>query len=184
MSQYAVLLRGINVGGKNPVPMVALKSCLEDDGFDDVATYIQSGNVLLRSDLAAREVEARIERLLPASFALHSAVVRVVAIEHAAYRAIVAGAPAGFGDDPSTYRCNTVFLIGVGAEEALTQITAREGVDAVWPGPGVLYFRNTVIDASKSHLSRIAQKPIYASLTIRNWNTTRKLLELLDARDG
>ena len=194
MSTYAVLLRGINVGGKNPVPMAALKSCLEDDdfggggfgdgGFEDVATYIQSGNALLRSGLDAREVESRIERLLPTRFSLHSEVVRVLAIEHAAYRRIVAGAPAGFGDDPATYRYNTVFLMGVGAGEALEQITAREGVDAVWPGDGVLYFRNTVADASKSHLSRITQKPVYASLTIRNWNTTTKLLALLDERKG
>ena len=184
MSQYAVLLRGINVGGKNPVPMAALKTCLEDEGFEDVATYIQSGNVLLRSGLAARAAEARIEAALPARFSLHSAVVRVLAIEHTAYRRIVAEAPAGFGDDPATYRYNTVFLMGVSPGEALEQITARDGVDAVWPGTGVLYFRNTVAEASKSHLSRITQKPVYASLTIRNWNTTTKLLALLDAREG
>jgi uncharacterized protein (DUF1697 family) len=184
MSTFAVLLRGINVGGKNPVPMAALKSCLEDDGFKDVATYIQSGNVLLRSGLDASGVAGRIERLLPARFSLHSAVVRVVAIEHAAYRRIVAGAPDGFGDEPATYRYNTVFLMGVGPGEALEQITAREGVDAVWPGEGVLYFRNTIAEASKSHLSRIAQRPVYPSLTIRNWNTTTKLLALLDEREG
>ena len=189
MSTYAVLLRGINVGGKNPVPMAALKSCLEDGGFgdggfEDVATYIQSGNVILRSSLGAREVEGRIERLLPTRFTLHSAVVRTLAIEHAAYRRIVSDAPAGFGGDPATYRYNTVFLMGVGAGEALEQITAREGVDAVWPGDGVLYFRNTIAGASKSHLSRMTQKHVYASLTIRNWNTTTKLLALLDERAG
>lgn len=189
MSTYAVLLRGINVGGKNKVPMAELKACLEDGGFgdggfEDVSTYIQSGNVLLRSGLGAREVEARIEAALPARFTLHSAVVRTLAIEHAAYRRIVAGAPAGFGDDPATYRYNTVFLMGVGAGEALAQVTARQGVDEVWPGDGVLYLRNSIADASKSHLSRMTQKPVYASLTIRNWNTTTKLLALLDEREG
>jgi len=138
----------------------------------------------MRSDLPPDALAPRIEALLSTRFPADGSPVRVLAVEHDPYRRIVDGAPAGFGDDASTYRYNTVFLMGVGAEEALTQITAREGVDAVWPGPGVLYFRNTVAEASRSHLSRITQKPVYASLTIRNWNTTRKLLELLDARDG
>ncbi len=184
MGTFAVLLRGINVGGKNTVPMAALKSCLEDEGFEDVATYIQSGNLILRSGLDASAVAARIERILPERFALHSAVVRVLAIPHSAYREIVARAPAGFGDDPTTFRYNTVFLMGVDPDEALAQITAREGVDDVWPGPGVVYFRNSIADASKSHLSRIVQRPIYPSLTIRNWSTTTKLLALLDEREG
>ena len=45
MHRYVVLLRGINVGGKNKIPMAALKECLEDQGLRDVRTYIQSGNV-------------------------------------------------------------------------------------------------------------------------------------------
>lgn len=189
MTTYAVLLRGINVGGKNRVPMAALKSCLEDEGiggggFGDVSTYIQSGNVILRSDLDASALAAEIERLLPTKFTLDSAVVRVLAIPHPAYREIVARAPDSFGDDPATFRYNTVFLMGVDTEEALGQITAREGVDAVWPGPGVVYFRNSIAEATKSHLARVVQKPIYASLTIRNWNTTTKLLALLDERTG
>ena len=65
--------------------------------------------------------------------------------------------------------------------EAMQQIEAREGVDAVWQGDHAVYFRNSVADASKSRLSRIAQRPIYRSITIRNWNTTTKLLALLEA---
>jgi uncharacterized protein (DUF1697 family) len=184
VTTYAVLLRGINVGGKNTVPMAALKACLEEAGLEDVATYIQSGNVILRSELDGPALGAAVEQILPATFALDSAVVRVLAVSHAAYRAVVAQAPPGFGDDPAAHRYNVVFLMGVGADDALAQITAREGVDAVWPGHGVLYFRNSIAEASKSHLSRIAGKPVYASLTIRNWNTTTKLLALLDAREG
>jgi len=184
MSTYAVLLRGINVGGKNTIPMAGLKSCLEDEGFDDVATFIQSGNVILRSDLASGALGAAIERALPARFPLDSTIVKVVAIEHSAYRRIVEGAPTGFGEDAATYRYDVVFLMGVTANAAMEQITVREGVDAAWPGDGVIYFRNSIAEASKSHLSRIAGKPIYASLTILNWNTTTKLLALLDAREG
>ncbi|NIP26808.1 MAG: DUF1697 domain-containing protein, partial [Phycisphaerae bacterium] len=46
MRQYAALLRGINVGGKNIIKMADLRACFERMGFSDVRTYIQSGNVL------------------------------------------------------------------------------------------------------------------------------------------
>ena len=46
MNNYVALLRGINVGGNNIIRMTALKACFETLGFQDVSTYIQSGNVL------------------------------------------------------------------------------------------------------------------------------------------
>jgi uncharacterized protein (DUF1697 family) len=49
MARYVALLRGINVGGKNLIPMPALRACFEREGFADLATYIQSGNVLFAS---------------------------------------------------------------------------------------------------------------------------------------
>jgi uncharacterized protein (DUF1697 family) len=49
VARYVALLGGINVGGKNLIRMPALKACFEDAGFEDVTTYIQSGNVLFRS---------------------------------------------------------------------------------------------------------------------------------------
>lgn len=46
---YLALLRGINVGGANIIPMSALRASFEALGFDDVLTYIQSGNVVFRA---------------------------------------------------------------------------------------------------------------------------------------
>ena len=50
VTSYLVLLRGINVGGKNKVSMAELKKCLEELEFSDVSTFIVSGNVVLTSD--------------------------------------------------------------------------------------------------------------------------------------
>lgn len=50
MKTYVILMRGVNVGGKNRIKMAELKQYLLQLGFSDVITYIQSGNVLLRSD--------------------------------------------------------------------------------------------------------------------------------------
>ncbi len=52
MTRYLVLLRGINVGGRNKVPMAALRDLLESHGHTKVSTYIASGNVILSSDRA------------------------------------------------------------------------------------------------------------------------------------
>ena len=184
MNTYVILMRGVNVGGKNKVPMAELQLRLQELGFADVATYIQSGNVLLRSELDAAAVSAAIEAMLPRKFTLHSPTVRVVALESATYKKIVQQAPEGFGDDDTNYRYNVIFFLDSGPAEAMPQIEVREGVDAVWQGDHVLYFRNSMVGASKSRLSRISQQPIYRSITIRNWNTTTKLLRMLEERVG
>ena len=50
MHPYVILIRGVNVGGKNLLPMADLRTCLESQGYSQVSTYIASGNILVRSD--------------------------------------------------------------------------------------------------------------------------------------
>jgi uncharacterized protein (DUF1697 family) len=184
VNAYVILMRGINVGGKNKIPMAELKLRLAELGFGGVTTYIQSGNVVLCSDLDAAALTARIEDMLPRKFELDSSTVRVVALEYGTFKRIVEQAPAEFGKDPSSYRYNVIFFVDSGPTAAMQQIDAREGVDMVWQGDAAVYFRNSMANASKSRLSRITQQPIYGSITIRNWNTTTKLLELLEEAKG
>lgn len=54
MAVWIVLLRGVNIGGKHIVPMKTLRQLLEEAGFSDVRTYIQSGNCVFRSEIAER----------------------------------------------------------------------------------------------------------------------------------
>jgi uncharacterized protein (DUF1697 family) len=67
---------------------------------------------------------------------------------------------------------------------AIADVPTREGVDRAWTGPGVLYFDRLAARASQSRLSKIVSLPIYRSLTIRNWATTCKLLEMLESPQG
>ena len=180
MKSYVILMRGINVGGKNKILMAELKLRLEELGFEGVVTYIQSGNVVLQSDLDAAAVSAKIEDMLPKKFTLSSMIVRIAAIEYKTYKKIVMQAPKEFGKDSARYRYNVVFLMNVSPAKAMEQIDVREGVDDVWQGDKAVYFRNTIANASKSRLSRITQQPVYQSMTIRNWNTTTKLLKLVE----
>jgi len=178
MTRYVALLRGINVGGKNLIGMPALKSCFEAQGFADVVTYIQSGNVLFASKEKGSALVPRIESKLSKEFGYAA---RVVLRSRPELRRVVDGAPAGFGARPALYRYDVIFLKEpLAASEALESVTAKDGVDQVSSGSGVLYFSRLIEKASQSHLSRLVSKPVYKEMTIRNWNTTAKLLELME----
>ena len=179
MPTYVALLRGINVGGKNLIKMPALKTCFESGGFQDVVTYIQSGNVLFRATGAASALAGRIETMLGNSFDHYRPF--VVVRSHSQMRTIVEKAPPGFGAERGTYLYDVVFLKEpLTARAALEEVPAREGVDEVFAGRGVLYFSRVKSMAARSRLNRVASLPIYQNMTIRNWNTTTRLLRMMD----
>lgn len=181
-TQYLALLRGINVGGGNIIKMADLKACLEQSGFANVATYIQSGNVLFESDEGDREaLTAKLEAAISQAFPPYQA--RIVLRTHAQLRQVVADAPQGFGGQPESLRYDVIYLKEpLTAAEAMGHIQARAGVDEAFAGTGVLYFSRLIARASQSRLTKIIASPIYQHMTIRNWNTTSKLLALMDAR--
>ena len=179
MPRYVALLRGINVGGKNAVPMPALKAAFEGAGFEDVSTYIQSGNVLFGAPVSNQaDLTRRLEGLIRKAFAHYDA--SVVLRSRSQMRAIVEKRPKGFGDEPATYRYDVMFLkASLPAKKVLSLAQPREGVDRIWAGTGVVYFSRLTSRATSSRLNKLISLPIYKDMTIRNWNTTAKLAELL-----
>lgn len=180
MGRYVALLRGINVGGKNLIRMPELRACFEQDGYGDVVTYIQSGNVLFSSPGgSAGVIASRIEAMLSSRFGYEASLALRSARQ---MRAIVEGAPAGFGTDTEGYRSDVIFLMPtLSVAAAMRQIQTREGVDRVWAGRGVIYFDRVATRAAQSRLNKVASLPMYKRMTIRSWNTTTKLLGLLEA---
>jgi uncharacterized protein (DUF1697 family) len=180
MARYVALLRGINVGGKNLIKMAALRACFEELGFSDVATYIQSGNVLFRTGAKRAELAARIEAALSEAFDYQA---NVVLRSKKQMQAIVAGAPKGFGEAPEEYRYDVLFLKKpLTAATAMKTVPTRAGVDDVRAGTGVFYYSRLISEASRSRLSKIVSLPIYQRMTIRNWKTTTKLLEMMSGK--
>jgi len=173
--KYIALLRGINVGGNNIIKMTDLKSCFEAMGFTGVSTYIQSGNVSFFSgERDKAKLTGKIEKELSERFTYSSLIVLKTYLE---LEAIVAGAPAGFGTSHGEYKYDVMFLReGLSASDLRTQIPLEEGVDQVWQGPGVIYFSRLGSRSSQSKMSRIITMSFYREITIRNWNTTLKLL--------
>ncbi len=178
---HVALLRGINVGGKNPVPMAALRDVFAEIGATDVATYIQSGNVLF--DGGRRSTGAWttcLEAALSERFG-YRATVTVRSAED--LQAIVAGAPRGFGDEPDTFRYDVIFVMKpLTIATAMQHVETRDGVDVAVAGTSVLYYSRVIARATQSRMSRIVGSPIYPQLTIRNWRTTTTLLQMLDDR--
>lgn len=179
MNRYVLLIRGINVGGKNKVPMAELKEHLEGLGFSSVSTYIASGNVILDSDKSPAQVRTLTEEMLPKSFKLDSQLIKVLVLTRDQLQSVVDNKPEGFGEQPETYHSDAIFLIDISAAETMPVFKPREGVDAVWPGEGVIYSQRLSAERTKSRLGIITASPLYKSMTIRNWNTTTKLVELL-----
>ena len=176
---WLALLRGINVGGRNVIRMAELRECFGSEGFHDVVTYIQSGNVIFRSaSTRPGALTARIEGMLAAAFDYRA---KVTLRSREQMRAVVEGAPEGFGVWPDVHRYDVLFLMPpLTAADAMEHVSTRSGVDEGWAGEGVLYFSRLIARASRSHLSRLASMPVYQSMTIRNWKTTTRLLQLMD----
>lgn len=180
INRYTALLRGINVGGRNPIAMSDLRAAFEGAGYSNVTTYIQSGNVLFESETRRDALEAEIETMLERRF---DTPLLVVVRAHRQLRDIVTKAPAGFGTKPSTFHSDVLFLKPpLTSRQALRIVELREGVDQAWPGAGVLYFARLSARRTQSRLNRIMSAPEYKRLTIRSWATTTKLLALLDDR--
>ena len=178
MPTYAALLRGINVGGKSLIRMADLRACLEEGGFDDVATYIASGNVVFGSrERGAAALTRRIERMLADRFELD---VAVVLRTRAQMRSVVENAPTDFGTDPSRYRSDVIFLKSpLTPAKAMEVVRTRDGVDQAWRGRGVLYFSRLTSRATQSRMSSIVGTPAYRLMTIRSWKTTTTFVEML-----
>jgi len=172
MVHYLVLLRGINVGGRNAVPMAQLRAMLEAMGCTSVATYIQSGNVTLRSELAARALGKQIEQELRETFVLDSDLIKVLVFDRAYLERVVAERPKGFGDQPELYHSDAIFMLDLSTEEAWTAFSPLEGV---------IYSQRLSEKRTKSRLNRMMASPLYLSMTIRTWATTLRLLEMVRA---
>ena len=176
--KYLCLLRGINVGGNNIIKMAALKKAFEDMGYTDVTTYIQSGNVVFSSNKSPSTLQSTIEKTLSKRFTYAS---KVVVITKNDLKKAIREAPKSFGARPEKYKYDIIFLKKpLTAVKAIKEIEVREGVDTAAKGTNVLYFSRLTAKLGKSRLSKIVQKPAYQNMTIRNWNTTTKLLSLME----
>ncbi|MBV8257961.1 MAG: DUF1697 domain-containing protein [Actinobacteria bacterium] len=171
MTTWVALLRAVNLGPTNKVPMAQLRTALAREGFAEVRTYIASGNVLLASDEPRESLARRLEELIAAEFGVTTPAIMRTADELAA---VLAAHP--FADSERSY---VSFLASEPAPEAVEALHTGDWGDeraAVVGSEAYLSFPAGIGRAQLSgpRLERI----LGVAGTVRNWRTVTALAEL------
>lgn len=174
---FVALLRGVNVGGNNMVSMKSLKNSFERLGFDGVTTYINSGNVLFRAaETDARTLEDRIDRMLSKEYGLKGKTVVRSLPEMARLRKTIA---QKWKPDAES-RNNVIFLRhSIDSKRILDGVEIKPEVERVVYCPGTLLWSARLSGLTRSAMLKLASRPIYQEMTVRNVNTTLKVFELM-----
>ena len=175
--RYVALLRGINVGGRTLVKMADLKACFEELGFEDVSTYIASGNILFESDETdAAGLTTTIEAAIEQRFELP---VKVVVLDRASYARIVKAIPKPWIGD-GTLRANVAFVRpGTDAKAVVRDLEPDPAIEEVKAVKGAILWATRRDALNQSVMRKLIGGATYKELTVRNLNTTLKLHELL-----
>lgn len=175
---YLALLRGINVGGKNKVEMKQLKTVFEEAGMTSVRTYINSGNVIFSTPLRGRP---RLVRLLEEAIAQRFGFkINVLLRDVKSMGAVVKAMPTHWTNDKAM-KCDVMFLWDdVDRPSVLKQLRIKPELDDVRYAPGAVIWRVDRKNVTRSGMMKLVGTPLYKRMTIRNCNTTRKLLELME----
>jgi uncharacterized protein (DUF1697 family) len=169
--RWVVLLRAVNLGSRNKVPMAKLRSVLEEEGYGDVRTYIASGNVLLDGPQSGAAVARELERIVADEFGVDTtAIVR----KPAELAALVSDHP--FGRDTS--RSHVVFL----AKRPSAKAAERLADEDHSPDRGALAGKNVYVQygagVQNAHLSAARlERLLGVAATHRNWRTVAALAE-------
>lgn len=176
---YVALLRGINVGGKNKVDMKQLKAAFEDAGMTSVRTYINSGNVIFSTNSRSRaRLTEVIEDAIARTFGFR---VNVLVRDLRSMRAVVKALPRTWVND-ATMKCDVMFLWDDVARAAVVkEIPIKPEIEELKYVAGALLWRVDRKSVTRSGQMKMVGSPLYKRMTIRNCNTTRKLLELMEA---
>jgi uncharacterized protein (DUF1697 family) len=176
MTKYIAFLRGINVGGNNLIKMDALRAEFEKAGFQSVKTYIQSGNVIFQSDLTDKiEVENKIEKLLSAKFKYKA---KVLVRSKKDLESTISHFPKIFGNPE--WKHNVIFLSSaVDSKSILKKLEIKKDIEENSYHKGVLFWSAKMDKITRSNMLKLSMRAEYKEMTVRNINTTKKILELM-----
>ncbi len=175
--RHIALLRGINLGPNRRVAMTDLRDLLTAAGYGDVQTYLQSGNVLLSSDSAAKHLGAELAQRLRAGLGFDVAVV-VRSREELAD--VVARDPfAGIAGDPRRYQVTFLSAVLDPARAAELAAVALAPERVIVSGREIYAWHPSGVGPS-ALAKLLSDRRLGVTATARNWNTVTKLLELAD----
>jgi uncharacterized protein (DUF1697 family) len=177
VARHIALLRGINLGARNRIAMPALREALSEAGFDDVGTYVQSGNVVLSGGASSEAVARKVRKAIAERFGLD---VDVLVRTRAELAAIVKRDPLGkVAKDPKRYQVS--FLATKPKAQAVRKLeeAAIDPERVVVRGREAYAWHPNGVGRSKLAVL-LAGKGLGVTATSRNWTTVTKLLSIAD----
>lgn len=175
MNNYIVLLRGINVGGHNRLPMANLRALLTDNGYANVSTYIQSGNIILSSTNNPFAISTHIEQLLKEQFNYNIPVVSIS----------IKDLELCFQENPYLTKeedikfLHVMFLNNIPEENTINNLDISTYENDEFLIKGKFIYLHTPDGFSKTKFTNTQfEKQLNTRVTTRNWNTVTKLVEL------
>ena len=173
MQTYVALLRGINVGGHKKVPMSELRDLLTNAGFQNVQTYIQSGNVIFQSSKKASELETEIQKIILNHFGFE---VPVIVKTNNELQTIFNRCPFSEEKKENSY---FILLSGIPNEHVIekTQGILYENEEVVIKNDCLYFYSSTGYGRTKFDMNTYERK-LKVTGTARNYKTMVKLLSL------
>jgi uncharacterized protein (DUF1697 family) len=174
---FVALLRGVNVGGNNMISMASLKASFERMGFDNVSTYINSGNILFKTkEDDHRRLESKIEKMLTKE---HKLDCKVVVRSFAEIAKLVENWPRDWDSD-TDWKYNVIFLRhSIDSKKVLEELAPQADIEQVVYYPGTLLWSAQISAIGRTRMQKLSSQKIFRDMTVRNPNTTRKLYELM-----
>ena len=178
MTRYVALIRGINVGATRKLPMAELRAACGDAGLKDVATYIQSGNLVLTSDASPVEVAERLQALIAQRFKLDVPVIVRTAAEWKRY---AAGSPFPDAEAERPKLLHLCLSVAPPRADVVETLAARAAASeriAVKDATLWIDFGQSV--GTSKLTPTLLDKAAGSPVTARNWNTVLAIDSMLE----
>ncbi len=179
MKRYVALLRGINIGKKNKVPMTELKKGFEQLEFEEVKTYLNSGNVIFSSnENDTKKFTNQIEGMIKKKFNLD---IPVFVIAKEALEDILQNAPQWWGEDNKEIYDNLIFIMPpANFFDVYNEIgEPKEELEMIENYKNAIFWSFSRKDYQKTNWwSKTASANISLKLTIRTANTIKKIVNI------
>lgn len=177
--KYIVLLRGINISGKNKIPMGELKKVLEENQYTNVSTYLNSGNVILESNIKNEEAIMKdIHEIIKVKFNLE---IPVFVMDESYLESILSNSPEWWGTSNKEIYDNLIFIIPpIKFEDVYNAIgEPKEELEKIKEYNNSIFWSYDLKNYRKSNWwVKTASVDIKDKITIRTANTMKKILEL------
>lgn len=177
MIEYLALLRAVNVGGKNKVTMSILKQEMQTKGFQNVITYINSGNILFDSEFSKEHNTDILRSIIKDSFNLD---IDVIIVSTKDLEESLSFVPVWWHDGNKEVVHNALFLFDPKTRDEMLEYTQNydSHIESVFIYEDMIFWSANRPSYTKTKLGKLGSTRLCQNMTIRNSNTVHRLIEL------